>query len=86
MHYDKLDSEGWPLMDNTDTAIIRDAKSSASVHAYKFYISRTFTSPEEILSAGKWADEQCTDSWLVGFRWSGFMSETDAMHFKLRWC
>ena len=84
MFYNNLDDDNWP--DTGGMAIIlKDSSCNPLYKKYAYSYKHRFKTPEEMLEAAQFIDENFHGKWLIGRDISGFELEIDAMAFKLGW-
>jgi hypothetical protein len=87
MYYEKMDdydNDKYPIC-NYVHVILSSQENSIDVSDYRYEVAHEFTG-KEMLEVAEWAEQICTDIWLIGCSSSGFNNKEDAAMFKLTWC
>ncbi len=83
MYYQEL-KQSWPLIEKY-FVVTNSNESNSEVIWYPYIVPYEFKSPSQLFNVAEWADDNCKEDWLIGRFTSAFMSEEDALLFKLTW-
>lgn len=87
MYYEYIDDDDYPVCREKSRKwyiILKDKSSPHHVYEYLFHFN-VFLNSEEIFKIAEWCDENLKEDYLIGSNISGFVNESDAIAFKLRW-
>lgn len=78
------DENDWPDVGGM-TIILKDSSCNPLYEKYAYHYGYKFKTPDDMIEAAQFIDENFHGKWLIGRDISGFELEIDAMAFKLGW-
>lgn len=84
MFYNGIDEYNWPDIGGL-AIILKDANCNCFYEIYAYSCEHKFKTPDDMIEAAQFIDENFHGKWLIGRDISGFELEIDAMAFKLGW-